>query len=57
MPQVNQLIWEEFLGNFPSTHLLQTSQWADFKCDFGWSVKWITHESPRHLIVNKGIIS
>ncbi len=28
--------WNEIISPFPGAHLLQTSQWADFKARFGW---------------------
>lgn len=31
--------WNEFVGNHPAGHLLQTSEWAALKCRSGWWAK------------------
>jgi peptidoglycan pentaglycine glycine transferase (the first glycine) len=33
--------WDEFLTQYPNTHLLQTTAWGELKSYFGWSVERI----------------
>lgn len=42
--------WENFLGQFPNHHILQTSQWAEVKKKSGWSAQWVIHQSPDLVI-------
>ena len=34
--------WDNFLSQYPDAHLMQTSQWGDFKSYFGWEVVRVT---------------
>lgn len=36
MPVVSLAEWQEFLGQFPQAHLLQTAEWGELKSAFGW---------------------
>lgn len=38
MPLLSSIEWENFLGNFPDAHILQTRPWGDLKQAFGWKV-------------------
>jgi lipid II:glycine glycyltransferase (peptidoglycan interpeptide bridge formation enzyme) len=36
MTEVTLAEWNQFLTNFPDTHLLQMGEWGELKKDFGW---------------------
>lgn len=36
MNHLTPIEWDNFLANFPDCHLLQTSEWGDFKSEYGW---------------------
>ncbi|MCB0104128.1 MAG: peptidoglycan bridge formation glycyltransferase FemA/FemB family protein [Anaerolineales bacterium] len=36
MTEVTLTEWNQFLTNFPNTHLLQMGEWGELKKDFGW---------------------
>jgi len=36
--------WNEFLRNFDSPHILQTSNWGELKSHFGWYPVWVGNE-------------
>lgn len=36
MTEVNLTEWNQFLTQFPDTHLLQMGEWGELKKDFGW---------------------
>lgn len=36
MPIVSNSDWNQFLSNYPNTHLLQTGEWGELKSAFGW---------------------
>ncbi|MFN8399206.1 MAG: peptidoglycan bridge formation glycyltransferase FemA/FemB family protein [Anaerolineales bacterium] len=36
MTEVTLTEWNQFLTNFPDTHLLQMGEWGELKNDFGW---------------------
>ncbi|MBP7355902.1 MAG: peptidoglycan bridge formation glycyltransferase FemA/FemB family protein [Longilinea sp.] len=41
MPRISTSQWDQFLANWPQSHLLQTSAWAVLKQPFGWDVDWV----------------
>lgn len=36
MTQVSFSEWNQFIANYPNTHLLQMGEWGELKNDFGW---------------------
>lgn len=36
MTEITLTEWNQFLANFPDTHLLQMGEWGELKKDFGW---------------------
>ena len=36
MNRLTPIDWNDFLTGFPDSHLLQTSEWGDFKSNYGW---------------------
>jgi len=36
MPIVSLAEWNQFIGNYPNIHLLQTGEWGELKSAFGW---------------------
>ncbi len=37
--------WDDFLDDYPDSHLLQTGAWGDFKSRFGWQPEWVVDGS------------
>jgi lipid II:glycine glycyltransferase (peptidoglycan interpeptide bridge formation enzyme) len=33
--------WNQFLRRFPDAHILQTTEWGEFKSAFGWKASWV----------------
>ncbi len=44
MPIVSTSEWDNFLENYPNTHILQTSAWGDLKAGSGWTVARIVNQ-------------
>ena len=42
MPEITKIEWNEFLKEYPQTHLLQQSAWGEVKAVFGWHPVWVT---------------
>ena len=38
MAEINPSEWDNFLAQYPNSHILQTSAWGQLKADFGWQV-------------------
>lgn len=38
MAEISPIEWDNFLVQYPNTHILQTSAWGQLKADFGWQV-------------------
>jgi lipid II:glycine glycyltransferase (peptidoglycan interpeptide bridge formation enzyme) len=36
MGTITKKEWDEFLKNYPNSHILQTNAWGEFKYNFGW---------------------
>jgi len=54
MYTVTQSDWEDFIGQNPSCHLLQTSQWGEFKAQFGWQpVRIIAGHSGAQILFRR----
>jgi len=41
MSIVNKSQWDGFLARHPESHILQTSEWGEFKSEFGWEPVWL----------------
>ena len=41
MFELNLLEWDQFVSQFPESHLLQSGIWGEFKQEFGWEVSRI----------------
>ncbi len=41
MPELSPQEWDNFLGQYPNVHLLQTSAWGELKSSFGWDAAHI----------------
>jgi len=41
MSQLDDKEWENFLGNYPDSHILQSSVWGELKKNFGWRLERI----------------
>lgn len=51
---VNRAEWDLFLKNYPDAHLLQTSEWGEFKSQFGWEpVRIISGNSGAQILFRR----
>jgi len=48
---MNPSSWNHLISNLHNPHLLQTSQWADFKGSYGWRPHYLIWEKPADEIV------
>jgi lipid II:glycine glycyltransferase (peptidoglycan interpeptide bridge formation enzyme) len=50
MTIVDTHTWEQFLADYPDTHLLQTAAWGELKSEFGWQVVRLIEHTPKMTI-------
>jgi len=48
MPEVSASVWGGFLSSYPDSHILQSSNWGELKCAFGWQVVRLVCSPPLH---------
>ena len=54
MNHLTPIEWDNFLTNFPDSHLLQTSEWGDFKSGYGWKpTRVVSGDSGAQILFRK----
>ncbi len=56
MTFLNREEWENYCQKFPDAHILQSSQWGDFKKQFGWQPFWLANSSCGALILFRKLL-
>jgi lipid II:glycine glycyltransferase (peptidoglycan interpeptide bridge formation enzyme) len=56
MAEINTSAWDDYLDQFPNTHILQSSPWGQLKADFGWQVSHVVVPDSGAQILIKQIL-
>ena len=54
--EIADLDWDAFVAAHPDGHLLQTSQWAALKCQFGWQVERVASTKDGHIVAGAQVL-
>ncbi len=54
--EIADLDWDAFVAAHPDGHLLQTSQWAALKCQFGWQAERIALTNDGRIVAGAQVL-